>query len=180
MVILPKARTRNRKIKDKKERQLQTALHYTPAHQPLGKWREGKEKLAWQLRSTQTQLISFLHFLLLIRNLENIIKLFEGNADKLFDWFSKNYFKANSGKCHLLVNTTSKVRISVKKEKISNSSNQKLLGVRFSSYFRFDDHVVSLFKKASQKLNGLTRVAQIINLSARRSTMETLICYQFE
>ena len=90
-----------------------------------------------------------------------------------------NYLKANPGKCHLLVNTTGNIRISVRNETISNSSNQKLLGIRFNSNFRFDDHVASLCKKASQKLNALTRVAQYINLAQRRSVMKAFICSQF-
>ena len=107
--------------------------------------------------------------------LENIVELLEENADKLFDWFSNNYLKENPDKCHLLVNTTGKTRISVRNETNSNNSNQKLLGIRFSSNFRFDDHVDSLYKKTSQKLNALTRVAQYMNLAQRRSIMKPLI-----
>ena len=88
--------------------------------------------------------------------LENIVKLLEENADKLFVWFSNNYLKANPDKCYLLVNTTGNIRISVRNETITNSSNQILLGICFSSNFCFDDHVASLCKKASQKLNALT------------------------
>ena len=58
--------------------------------------------------------------------------------------------------------------MNVRNEAISNSSNQKLLGICFNSNFRFDDHVASLCKKVSQKLNALTRVAQYINLAKRR------------
>ena len=103
----------------------------------------------------------------------------EENVDKLFDWFSNNYLKANPNKCHLLVNTTGNIRISVRNEIISNSLNQKLLGIRFNSNFRFDDHVASFCKKASQKLNALTRVAQYMNLAQRRSIMKAFICSQF-
>ena len=71
------------------------------------------------------------------------------------------------------------IRISVRNETISSSSNQELLGIRFNSNFRFDDHVASLCKKASQKLNALTRVAQYMNLAQRRSIMKAFICSQF-
>ena len=43
----------------------------------------------------------------------------------------------------------------------------------------FDDHVASLGKKASQKLNSLTRAAQYMNLEQRRSIMKAFICSQF-
>ena len=105
--------------------------------------------------------------------------MLEENADKLFDWFSNNYLKANPDKCYRLVNTTGNIRFNVRNENISNSSNQKLLGICFNSNFRFDDHVASLCKKASQKLNALTRVAQYMNFAQRRSIMKTFICSQF-
>ena len=111
--------------------------------------------------------------------LENIAKLLEENADKLFDWFSNNYFKANPDKCHLLVNTTGNIRINVRNETIITTQTKKLLGICFNSNFRFDDHVASLCKKASQKLNALTRVAQYMNLAQRRSIMKAFICSQF-
>ena len=77
-------------------------------------------------------------------------------------------------------NTTSNIRINLRNE-ISNSSNQKLLGIRFNCNFRFDDHVhvASLCKKASQKLNVFTGVAQYMNLTQRRSIMKAFICSQF-
>ena len=111
--------------------------------------------------------------------LENIVNLPEENADKLFDWLSNNYLKENPDKCLVLVNTTGSIRTNVRNETISNSSNQKLLGICFNSNFRFDEHVASLSKKASQKLNALTRVAQYMNLAQRRSIMKAFICSQF-
>ena len=112
--------------------------------------------------------------------LENILKLLEETADKLFNWFSNNYLKSNSGKCHLFVNRDEDIRISVRNERIGISSNQKLLGVRFNSNFRSDDHVASLCEKVSQKRNVLTRCAQYLNIAQRRSIMKTFICSQFE
>ena len=99
--------------------------------------------------------------MLLIRN-EKIVKLLEENAD----------LKANPGNCHLLVNTTVNIRISVRKETVSGSLNQKQLGIRFDSNFGFDDHVPSFCIKTSQKLNALTRVEQYMNLAQRRSIIK--------
>ena len=98
---------------------------------------------------------------------------------QLFDWFSNNYLKADPDKCHLLVNTTDNIRINVRNEKISNSSNQKPFGVGFNSNFCFHDHVASLCKKSSEKLNALTRVAQYMNVAHRKSIMKAFICSQF-
>ena len=59
--------------------------------------------------------------------LENIVKLLEENADKLFDWFSNNYLKANPDKCHLLVNTTGNIRINVRNETIITTQTKSYL-----------------------------------------------------
>ena len=66
----------------------------------------------------------------------------------------------------------SQIKRSVKNETTSNSSNQKLLGIHFNNNFRFENHVASLCKKASQKPNALPRIAQYINLAQRRSIMK--------
>ena len=89
------------------------------------------------------------------------------------------HLKVHPDKCHLLVNTTGNIRISVRNETISNSSNQKQLAIRFSSSFRSNDHAASLCKKTSQELNAPTRVAQRMNLAQRISIMKAFICSQF-
>ena len=54
------------------------------------------------------------------------------NIDKLFDWLSVNFLKANTDNCHLLVNAGKNVTLKNKNESISNSFNQKLLGILFN------------------------------------------------
>ena len=95
---------------------------------------------------------------------DKVIKSLENNTDKLFDWFSDNFLKANPNKCHLLTNTVENVGIKLKYETITNSSSQKLLGILFNNKFDFDEHVTSLCRRASQKLNALARVAHYMNL----------------
>ena len=41
--------------------------------------------------------------------LDKVIKSLEKNIDKLFDWFSDNFLKANPNKCYLLINTDENV-----------------------------------------------------------------------
>ena len=101
--------------------------------------------------------------------------LLQKNIDKLFDWFSDNFLKANPGKCHLLINTDENVTLKITNETITNSSNQKLLGKLFNNKFDLDEHVTSLYRKASQKLNALARVAHYMNLAQRRLIMNAFI-----
>ena len=42
------------------------------------------------------------------------VKLIEKNINKLFDWFSDNFLKANPDKCHLLINTDKNVELKIK------------------------------------------------------------------
>ena len=65
---------------------------------------------------------------------------------------------------HLLINTDENVALKIKNETITNSSNEKLLGTLFNNKFEFDEHVTSLSRKASQKLNAFARVAQYMNV----------------
>ena len=110
---------------------------------------------------------------------DKVIKSLEKNIDKLFDWFSDNLFKANPYKCHLLINTDENVTLKMKNETITNSSNQKLLGILSENKFDFDEHVTSLCRKVSQKLNALVRVAHYMNLAQRRLIMNAFIFSQF-
>ena len=111
---------------------------------------------------------------------EKVIKLLEKNINNLFGWFSDNFLNANPNKCHLLINTDENVALKIKNETINNSSNQKLLGILFNNKFDFDEHVTSLCRKVSQKLNALTRVAHYMNLAQRRLIMNAFIFSQRE
>ena len=71
------------------------------------------------------------------------------------------------------------VALKIKNETIANSSNEKLLGILFNNKFDFDEHVNSLCRKASQKLNALARVAQYMNLAQHRLIMNAFIFLQF-
>ena len=86
---------------------------------------------------------------------ENEIKLLEKNIDKLFDRFSYNFYKANPDKCDLLINTDENVKSKIKNKTITNSSNQKLLGILFHNIFGLDEYIASLCRRSSNKLNVL-------------------------
>ena len=60
-------------------------------------------------------------------------------------------------------------------------NNKSILNTQltFKSERHNDDHVASLCKKASQKLNALTRAVQYMNLAHCRSIMKAFICSQF-
>ena len=57
---------------------------------------------------------------------DKVIQSLEKYIDKLFDWFSDNFLKANPNKCHLLIDTDENVALKIKNEAITNISNEKL------------------------------------------------------
>ena len=110
---------------------------------------------------------------------DKVIESLTTNVEKLFQWFSDNYLKPNPDKCHFLTNYTGNSMINIKQEVIPNSLNQKLLGIEFNNKFCFDDHVSKLCRKASQKLNALSRVAHYMSIEQRRIIMRAFISSQF-
>ena len=71
--------------------------------------------------------------------------------------------KINAHKCHLLVSTSNTVKIKIKINfDITNSKSEKLLGVKFDHKLSFHDHISELSKKASRKIQALSRVGSYI------------------
>ena len=62
---------------------------------------------------------------------------------------------------------------------IKSSTEEKLLGVKFDSNLSFENHVNSLYKKASQKLHALARISHYINLNKHRELMKAFITSKF-
>ena len=98
----------------------------------------------------------------------------------LLKWFKDNQMKANPDKYHLLVNKNMGVcNLKVGDEFISNTSSEKLLGIKIDQEFNFNEHVTSLCKKASQKLNALSRIAFAMTFDQRRLIVNSFINSQF-
>ena len=87
--------------------------------------------------------------------------------------------KTNPDKCHLLVTANTLTSVNINGFQIKNSTEEKLLRIKFNSKLSFENHVSSLCKKASQKLHALTRIVNYMNLSERKAVMKTFITSQF-
>ena len=64
-------------------------------------------------------------------NINEAIHCLEKATDAFFKWFSDNLMKSNAEKCHLLVSTNNTVNIKIGNIDITNSTSEKLLGVKF-------------------------------------------------
>ena len=94
-------------------------------------------------------------------------------------WFENNLLKGNADKYHFLVRNSQEVSLNVNTFKIKNSDCEKLLGVKFNSKLKFDQHIADLCRTASRKINAITRVKPFINLSKRRLLMNSFFKTQF-
>ena len=103
----------------------------------------------------------------------------EADANILNKWFSVNYLKLNTDKCHLLIsNHIQSTFVSVGND-IECQNEVKLLGVVIDNKLNFHQHVTNMCKKANQKLHALARISKFINNNKLRIVMKAFIESQF-
>ena len=113
------------------------------------------------------------------KNRETVINTIETSSQVLFYWFSDNLMKANSGKSHLLMSGTETAHANVDGSMIKSSQKEILLGINLDSKLKSEDHVNFMYKKASQKLYALARIAPFMDLKQRRNIMKAFVESQF-
>ena len=91
-------------------------------------------------------------------NIEELIVKLQIASKTLFQWFSDNQIKSNPDKCNFICSTSKKVSLIVENKKINNITHERLLGVTIDSKLSFNTHVDDICKKASFKLNALSRI----------------------
>ena len=88
--------------------------------------------------------------------------------------------KVNPDKYHLLINNTKEsFQIKIGNETVSNGKCEKLLGVKVDHELNFNEHVLSLCKKASQKLDAVSRIASCMTFDQRRLILNSFIASHF-
>ena len=112
-------------------------------------------------------------------SLNLILEKLESSTHHLFRWFKEYHMKANPDKYNLLVATNALTSVNINSFQITNSTEEKLLGIKFNSKLCFQIHASNLCKKASQKLHALTRIVNYMNLSKRKALMKTFVIPQF-
>ena len=97
----------------------------------------------------------------------------------LLNWFNNNSMKTNPGNYHLLLSGNDSSKITVRNEIISSCKCENLLGIKIDSHLNFKEHVESLRKKASQKINAPSRLASSMNFEQRTLIMNSLVISHF-
>ena len=108
------------------------------------------------------------------KNVKDVIESLQWALVSLCRWLENNLVKVNADKCNFLVSTSQEVKLNVNTFNIKNSDREKLLGVKFDSNPRFDQHIRDLLRRASRKIYALDRVTPFMNLSKRRLLINSI------
>ena len=68
----------------------------------------------------------------------------------------------------------------LRKDKIWESNNVKLLGVKKDNELTFDEHISNICLKANRKLRALARLSRFLSLEKRRTLFKAVIESQFK
>ena len=112
-------------------------------------------------------------------NIDEVITILENDSIQLFKWFSDNQMKANKDKCHLVISNNEKVSMKIDNIELENTSSEKLLGITIDSKLNFKEHLEGIIKKASRKVNVLSRITPYMNLTKRKLLMNSFFTSQF-
>ena len=112
-------------------------------------------------------------------NIRDVISALEEIGEKLLIWFSDNKMKLNTDKCHLLLNTQDQNFLKIGNFNIKNSFSEKLLGITFDCKLKFSNHIEDICKKATRKLNALSRIVPYMDISRRKILMNAFFRSQF-
>ena len=111
--------------------------------------------------------------------IDEVIKTLETAFVKLFKWFANNQMKANQDKCHLIVSKNENISMYISAFEIKNTNCEKLLGIKVDSRLNFNEHLDDIIKKASRKINALSRIIPFMNISKSRILMNSFFNSQF-
>ena len=113
------------------------------------------------------------------KDLDDVISKLQNASKTLFQWFNDNQMKANPDKCHFICSSSIKVNISIENQNISNSASEKLLGVFFGRILKFQSHIDNICKKASVKLNAISRITPYMDFNKKRLAINAFFSSQF-
>ena len=88
----------------------------------------------------------------------------EQSSTILFEWLNNNYMKVNTGKSDLLLSGNSRDAFTTDNSYTESEDEQVLLVITMDCNLTFENHINSICKKASQKLNAFARITPYMNI----------------
>ena len=89
-------------------------------------------------------------------DIDEVITILENDSIQLFKWFSDNQMKANKDKCHVVISNNEKVSMKIDNIELENTSSKNIIMI--DSKLNFKEHLEGIIKKASRKVNVLSRI----------------------
>ena len=87
--------------------------------------------------------------------------------------------KANQDKCHPIVSKNGGVSMHIFPFEIKNTNCEKLLRIKVDRILNFNEHLDGVIKKASHKVNELSRITPFMNISKSCILMNSFFNLQF-
>ena len=75
------------------------------------------------------------------KNTLQVLKEIEDKPGCVFNWFSANYFKANTKKSHFLLTSNEQVNLNLDDLIIKTSKSEKLLRININNFLLFNEHI---------------------------------------
>ena len=113
------------------------------------------------------------------QNSDSVTKSLEDLSIPTLSWSKENKLKLNLDKCHLTVSGTENTKIKLDDFTITNSKEEKLLGIIFDDKLTFQYYIENLRKKARLKLSALSRVAPFVDLPQKKILFNAFFQSQF-
>ena len=104
-------------------------------------------------------------------NIKDALSVLQEVGKKLLILCSNNQIKLSIDKCQLLLNMQQQNVLKIGNFNIKNSYFEKLIAINFDCKLKLSSHTEDICKKASHKLNTLSRIVPNIDQSKRRTLM---------
>ena len=114
-------------------------------------------------------------------SLDTLMNKLESATKNALDWFRSNGMKLNSSKCKLLVcgHKFESMICKIANAQVIETHIVKLLGIQIDTELTFNIQIKTLCKKASQKLNALSRLCSFLPFHRRKMLMQAFFNSQF-
>ena len=109
---------------------------------------------------------------------DSVISNLELTVDKIVSWLEYNNMKANASKAHFFLSPNQHTSININGSVIKSSNCDKLLGITIDNDFTFK--IITLLRKASQKLHVMSRISQYLSQHKKRILFKVFITSQFK
>ena len=112
-------------------------------------------------------------------NIEELIVKLQNASKILFQWFNDNQMKSNPNKCNFMCSTSKKVSLIVENKEINISTHDRLLRVKIDLKLSFNNHIENISKKASLKLNALSRITPHLDFKKKKLLRNSFFISQY-